>query len=64
MTENIFDNEQVTANSKQLAILKEHFPSCFDKSGDFQLDKFKEIIEQEDLNISQEGYSLNWLGKA
>lgn len=64
MTENIFDNEQVTANSKQLEILKEHFPNCFDKSGSFQLDKFKEIIEQEDLNISQEGYSLNWLGKS
>ena len=64
MTENIFDNEQVTANSKQLEILKEHFPNCFDKSGNFQLDKFKEIIEQKDLNISQEGYSLNWLGKS
>ncbi|MDM1545382.1 site-specific DNA-methyltransferase [Ignatzschineria indica] len=62
--QNIFDNSNVTASSSQLAILKQNFPSCFDKNGNFIIDSFKEIVKDNSLDFSQESYSLNWLGKS
>ena len=44
MIENIFDNSQTTQNSKQIEILKAHFPECFDKDGKFMIDKFAKIV--------------------
>lgn len=62
--QNIFDNNNVTASSSQLAILKQSFPNCFDKNGNFIIDSFKEVIKDNSLDFSQESYSLNWLGKS
>lgn len=62
-TETLFD-ETETANSKQIAILKKHFPQCFDKDGNFQLEKMMEVVKANDVEIVKESYSLNWLGKA
>lgn len=62
--DNIFSNKDITANNEQIAILKEHFPSCFDKNGKFLIESFKEIISNNEINTSSEGYSLNWLGKS
>lgn len=65
MTEqNIFDNKDITANSEQIAVLKKHFPNCFDKKGNFLIDSFKEILKSDDINTSHEGYTLDWLGKS
>lgn len=65
MTEqSIFDNKNITANSEQIAILKKHFPNCFDKEGNFLINSFKEIIKSNDVDTSHEGYTLNWLGKS
>lgn len=39
----INDNTNVTANSKQIELLKKNFPSCFDKNGAFiphKMDKY------------------------
>lgn len=55
-------NENTTANSKQLAILKEHFPTCFKSDGSFDLERFKTQIA-DTTNIVQEGYELKFLGK-
>lgn len=62
--QNIFKNDNVTSNSAQLEILKKNFPNCFDKDGHFILDSFKEVIKENDLDFSEESYSLNWLGKS
>lgn len=58
------DNTNITANSKQLEILKLHFPSCFDKNGAFIPHKMAEIVGENGLDLSRESYSLNWLGKS
>lgn len=65
MTEqSLFGNKNITANSEQIAILKKHFPNCFDKEGNFLINSFKEIIKSNDVDTSHEGYTLNWLGKS
>lgn len=58
------DNSDITTNSKQIALLKAHFPQCFDKDGNFMIQKMEEIVGDEGLELSKESYSLNWLGKS
>lgn len=53
-----------TVNSKQLAILKKHFPQCFDMSGYFIQEKMLEVVNANEVELSKESYSLNWLGKS
>lgn len=62
--ENLNDNSEITANSKQLEILKKNFPNCFDKNGNFIAAKMEEIVTGNGLELSKESYSLNWLGKS
>ena len=64
MKEIINDNSGVTANSKQIEILKKYFPQCFDKYGRFIPVKLQEIVGAEGLRLSNESYNLNWLGKS
>ncbi|WP_339377284.1 site-specific DNA-methyltransferase [Candidatus Enterovibrio escicola] len=51
-------------NSKQLAVLKKHFPQCFDKLGNFIQEKMLEVVNANEVELSKESYSLNWLGKS
>lgn len=60
--QDIFDNKNITANSKQLAILKQNFPQCFDKSGKFDIEMLSQILGIE--NIKKEGFELKFLGKS
>ena len=62
--EKINDNSKITANNKQIEILKKNFPQCFDKNGAFIPNKMEEIIGASGLELSKESYSLNWLGKS
>ena len=50
--------------NKDLEILKIHFPHCFDKDENFQLDKFKANLTEKEINFSKESYGLDWLGKS
>ena len=58
----------VTNNIKSvnddLAKLKQHFSHCFDKDGNFQLEKFKNNLTENEINFSTESYGLDWLGKS
>lgn len=56
------NNESLTPNSQILEVLQTHFPQCFNKEGFFDVDKFKELIKA-DVDITHEGYDLNFLGK-
>lgn len=61
--ETLFSNTE-TVNSKQLDILKKHFPQCFDKNGAFIQEKMLEVVNESEVELSKETYSLNWLGKS
>ncbi len=62
--ETIEKNEEVKVNTKEIEILRKHFPACFDKDGKFDITVFEELIKKEDVDIKKEGYSLNFLGKS
>ena len=55
-------NELVTPNQKEINILKEHFPSCFNANGVFDMVRFSEFLKDK-IDISHEGYELKFLGK-
>lgn len=59
----IQQNENTTPNSRQLAVLKEHFPACFKADGSFDVERFKAEIANT-TNVVQEGYELKFLGKS
>lgn len=61
--ETVYSNVE-TANSKQLAILKKHFPNCFDRDGNFIHERMLEVINANEVELSKDSYSLNWLGKS
>jgi adenine-specific DNA-methyltransferase len=60
--EPVTNNIKVTNND--LETLKIHFPQCFDKDGNFQLEKFKNNLTEKEINFSTESYGLDWLGKS
>ena len=55
---------EIKAPNKDLEILKLNFPQCFDKDGNFQLEKFKNNLTENEINFSSESYGLEWLGKS
>ena len=38
-------NEAVSPNDKEIAILKEYFPSCFNSDGSFDMSRFSELLK-------------------
>jgi DNA modification methylase len=55
-------NEGTTPNSKEMAVLKETFPSCFKADGSFDIERFKEFLNDK-VKVDGEGYELKFLGK-
>lgn len=58
------NNEKATATQSNIEILKKSFPQCFNKDGSFDAKKFETIITQNSIDITNEGYELNFLGKS
>lgn len=61
--------KQVTTNTikalnKDVEIIKKHFPQCFDKNGNFDLNKFKRELSKNEVDFSNESYGMDWLGKS
>ena len=56
-------NETVKPNRNEMEILHTHFPQCFNADGEFDIDKFQELIK-DSVGIAHEGYDLNFLGKS
>ena len=64
MIQNIADNnESVTPISREMAGLKEYFPQCFNKKGEFDIEKFSEAIKPQ-VDVTREGRSYDFLGKS
>ena len=55
-------NEAVNPNSRELEVLREHFPACFKNDGSFDLERFKEYLNDK-VTVKNEGYELKFLGK-
>lgn len=56
--------QNITPQNKEMEVLKKHFSHCFDKNGDFQFDKFKQSLSEQEVNFSKESYTMDWLGKS
>lgn len=56
-------NENVAINDREIAILKEHFPTCFKNDGSFDIERFKETLKDK-VDVVHEGYELKFLGKS
>lgn len=55
-------NEEILPTTKQIEVLKENFPACFNADGSFDIERFKEYLSDK-LMVSNEGYELKFLGK-
>ncbi|WP_454844459.1 DNA methyltransferase [Priestia megaterium] len=56
-------NQNKGINDKEIAILKKYFPSCFNKEGNFNIQKLENLI-QDKVDITREGYELRFLGQS
>lgn len=54
----------ITALNKDAEIIKKHFSHCFDKNGNFDLEKFKSELSKNEIDFSNESYGMDWLGKS
>lgn len=64
MIKDIFNsNEEAKPTDRTISVLKEHFPSCFNRDGTFDLERFKESLSDK-TSITSEGYELRFLGKS
>lgn len=50
--------------NKNLENLKKYFPQCFDKNGDFDIEKFRKELSNNEIDFSKESYGIDWLGKS
>ena len=55
-------NELVTPNQKEINVLKENFPSCFNADGALDMVRITELLKDKS-DITHEGYELKFLGK-
>jgi adenine-specific DNA-methyltransferase len=63
------DNEQritteIKVPNKNQEILRKHFGQCFDKNGNFDVEKFKKELSENEIDFYKESYGLDWLGKS
>ncbi len=55
-------NESMKPNTREIEVLREHFPACFKSDGSFDLARFKEYLNDK-VTVKNEGYELKFLGK-
>ncbi|MGX7092891.1 hypothetical protein ACWOBJ_09395 [Hutsoniella sourekii] len=58
------ENEHVKVNSKDIQKLKHHFPQYFDKEGNFKIDAFQSMLQEDEVDLTKGGYELDFLGKS
>ena len=60
--ERVISNIKIPNNT--FVKLKKDFPECFDKNGNFDIEKFKKELQTSKIDFSKESYGLDWLGKS
>ena len=64
MIKNIMENnEKLNASDKDIAILRQYFPGCFNEDGSFDVVKLQNQINDK-VDVTKEGFELNFLGKS
>ncbi|MDA3779359.1 MAG: site-specific DNA-methyltransferase, partial [Bacteroidales bacterium] len=63
------DKEQKITNNikvpnKDMEVLKKHFSHCFNKNGNFDIEKFKQELSENEIDFYKESYGMDWLGKS
>lgn len=62
--QNLKSNQDKKPNSREMEKLKKEFPQFFTKDGEFRIDNFKDFLKEEEVELSKEGYGLEFLGKS
>lgn len=63
MIKDIIDrNAEAAAGQKEIKVLKEYFPQCFNADGEFNIEAFKAALP-EGTTLTDETSGFNWLGK-
>lgn len=62
--QNLKSNKDKKPNSREMEKLKKEFPQFFTKEGEFRIDNFKDFLKEEEIELSKEGYGLEFLGKS
>ena len=57
-------NENATPKDFKIDVLMEALPHYFDRDGNFKLEKFQNMLQEEQVELSRESYELNFLGKS
>lgn len=57
-------NENVTPKDFEIDVLMEALPHYFDGDGNFKMEKFQNMLQEEQVELSRESYELNFLGKS
>lgn len=55
-------NAEAAAGQKEIKVLKEYFPQCFNADGEFNIEAFKATLP-EGTTLTDETSGFNWLGK-
>lgn len=63
------DSKEVTtynikAPNKNIEVLKNQFPHCFTKDGEFDIEKFRTELSETEVDFYKESYGIDWLGKS
>lgn len=57
-------NENATPKDFEIDVLMEALPHYFDEDGNFKMEKFQNMLQEEQVELSRESYELNFLGKS
>ena len=60
----LIKNNTIEPNSKEINIIKRDLPQYFDRDGNFMIDRFQELLSENKINLSKEGYEIKFLGKS
>ena len=55
-------NAEAAAGQKEIKVLREYFPQCFNANGEFDIEAFKAALP-EGTTLTDETSGFNWLGK-
>lgn len=55
-------NAEAAAGQKEIKVLREYFPQCFNADGEFDIEAFKATLP-EGTTLTDETSGFNWLGK-
>lgn len=57
-------NESVKPNDFEIERIRSLLPEYFDGDGNFKIDRLQQAFQDEDVDLTREGYELNFLGKS